>query len=231
MHWFSRFLVSSLGQKLIMSLTGIFLILFLIVHLGGNLLLLVNDDGELFNRYSYFMTHNIVIELIAYLLYIFIVLHAIQGIVLARYIRKSRPNKYKVNTYPKANTAAKRMFILGLLILAFLLLHMGDFWVKMKWGQLPTVQYAGMDHEIYNLFWRVNIAFQQPWIVIVYLLGVLALAFHLWHGFQSAFQTLGINHKKYTPLIRGIGKAYSIIIPLGFAILPVYYYFFRQLME
>jgi succinate dehydrogenase / fumarate reductase cytochrome b subunit len=123
------------------------------------------------------------------------------------------------------------MFILGLLILAFLLLHMGDFWVKMKWGQLPTVQYAGMDHEIYNLYWRVNIAFQQPWIVIVYLLGVLALAFHLWHGFQSAFQTLGINHNKYTPLIHGIGKAYSIIIPLGFAILPVYYYFFRQLME
>lgn len=231
MHWFSRFLVSSLGQKLIMSLTGIFLILFLIVHLGGNLLLLVNDNGELFNRYSYFMTHNIVIEVIAYLLYLFILLHTVQGIVLARYIRKSRPTRYKIGTYPKAKPAAKHMFILGLLIFAFLCIHMGDLWVKMKWGQLPTVQYAGMDHEIYNLFWRVNIVFQQPWIVIVYLLGVIALAFHLWHGFQSAFQTLGINHKKYSPLIRGIGKAYSIIIPLGFAILPVYYYFFRQLME
>ena len=84
-----------------------------------------------------------------------------------------------------------------------------------------------MDHPVQDLYYRVDIAFRQLWIVIAYLVGLVALALHLVHGFQSAFQTLGLNHKKYTPLITWVGKVYSIVIPLLFAIIPIYYYFFR----
>lgn len=227
MRWFFRFLGSTLGQKLIMSLTGFFLIVFLIVHLSGNLQLLIDDEGESFNKYAYFMTHNPLILTVSYLLYFFILLHAIQGIVLYVANRKARPVRYRINTFPRASWAARQMALLGILIFAFLLLHMGDFWLKMKMKELPVVQYADMGAPVQNLFWAVDQSFRHEWIVIAYLVGVVALAIHLWHGFQSAFQTLGLHHKRYTPVIQFLGMAYSILIPIGFAILPVYYYLYR----
>ena len=105
---------------------------------------------------------------------------------------------------------------------------MGDFWVKMRFtDQLTMVSYTGHDEAVQDIYSRVNVAFQELWIVIVYLIGVLALAMHLIHGFQSAFQTLGLAHKKYTPLINAIGWIYSIVICAGFAIMPLYHYFLR----
>ena len=86
--------------------------------------------------------------------------------------------------------------------------------------------YDGMDHPIKNLYFRVSEAFDQLWIVVFYVIGMIALAFHLNHGFASAFQTLGLNHKKYTPIIEFIGKVFSILIPFGFAFIPIYMYFF-----
>lgn len=228
MHWISRFLTSTLGKKLIMSLTGLFLILFLIVHLSGNLQLLKADQGEAFNKYAYFMTHNPFILVISYSLYFFIILHSIQGILLAIKNRAARKTGYRIGTYPKATWAAKQMALLGVLIFAFLLLHMGDFWFKMKRQVLPEVTYADMSYPVQNLYYSVEMSFAEWWIVLAYLIGLLALAFHLYHGFQSAFQTLGLNHKKYTPAIRLIGTAYSILIPAAFAILPIYFYLFRS---
>ena len=119
------------------------------------------------------------------------------------------------------------MALLGILILAFIFLHMGDFWLKMKMVQLDMVEYAGFDNAVKDLYSRVNTAFGELWIVICYIVGLLALGFHLIHGFGSAFQTLGIRHKKYTPFIQGLGIAYSILVPLGFAIIPLYVYFIK----
>ncbi len=209
-----------------MSLTGIFLILFLIVHLSGNLQLLANDKGASFNVYAAFMSHNPIIGVISIGLYMGILLHTVQGIVLAIANRKakgSHPMKEKV---AGATWPSKNMALLGILIFAFLCLHMGDFWVKMRFtDQLAMVNYPGYDEPVQDIFSRVHIAFQELWIVIVYLIGVFALSLHLIHGFQSAFQTLGLNHKKYTPLIKGIGWIYSIVIPIGFAFIPLYHYF------
>ena len=208
-----------------MSLTGIFLITFLTVHLVGNLLLLYNDGGEAFNTYAYFMTHNPFIKAVSYGLYVFILLHACQGILLAIYNKKAKGSKYAVNTYENGSWVSKNMALLGILIFAFLMLHMGDFWFKMKFTeQLDMVNYDGFDYAVKDLYARVSVAFEQLWIVAAYLVGLLALAFHLWHGFESAFQTLGLRHKKYTPLISTVGKIYAILVPLGFAIIPLYIY-------
>jgi succinate dehydrogenase / fumarate reductase cytochrome b subunit len=226
MKWITRFLTSSIGQKLIMSLTGIFLILFLIVHLSGNLQLLAHDGGESFNIYAAFMSENPFIRVISIGLYTFILLHTIQGLALALQNRSAKGSYAGKGHAAGASWNSRNMAFLGILIVAFLCLHMGDFWVKMRFtDQLPMVQYPGHDEPVQDIFTRVHVAFQQPWIIIVYVIGVVALMLHLIHGFQSTFQSLGINHKKYTPVLKGLGWIYSIIICLGFALIPVYHYF------
>lgn len=211
-----------------MSLTGIFLILFLIVHLTGNLQLLADDGGKSFNIYAAFMSHNPFIKVISIGLYAFIILHSIQGVWLWRMNRKAKGVTYKGGRVAGATWASKNMALLGVLIFAFLCLHMGDFWVKMRFtDQLTMVTYPGHEEAVQDIYSRVNVAFQEWWIVVVYLLGTLSLGIHLVHGFQSAFQSLGWNHKKYTPWIRSISWIYAIVVPVGFAIIPLYHYFIR----
>ena len=213
-----------------MSLTGLFLILFLVVHLAGNLQLLLDDGGEAFNIYAYIMTHNPLIKTISYGTYFFIVLHAIQGIILAVQNKKARKSRYAVQTTKTTGTnsfAARQMALLGSLILVFLGIHMGDFWWKMKTNATQMVSYPDFDYQVQDLYEKVNASFQQEWIVIVYVISMIGLALHLRHGFQSAFQTLGLNHKKYTPIIKWIGKVFSFLIPTLFAIIPIFFYFAR----
>ncbi len=227
MKWLLTFFGSGIGKKLLMSLTGLFLILFLVVHLIGNLQLLNDDQGMSFNVYARFMTTNPLIKTIGYGNYFFILLHAFVGISLALYNRRAKGQKYAVSNPMNTSWASKNMAILGTLILAFILIHMGDFWLKMKLGQLPMVTYPGIEGEMKDLYFRVAEAFKNPLLVGAYVLGMIVLAFHLFHGFQSAFQTLGINHKKYTPAIKSIGIGYSILIPLGFAIIPIYHFLLK----
>lgn len=225
MNWFVRFLTSSLGQKYIMSLTGLFLISFLIVHLSGNLQLLAHDGGESFNIYAEFMSHNAIIRIISIGLYTFIMLHAIQGIILAIRNRQAKGSHYKKGRPAGTNWAARNMALLGILIFAFLCFHMGDFWWKMRFtDELPMVNYPGRIDPVQDIYTRVHIAFQQPIVVVFYVIGVIALAFHLIHGFQSAFQSLGLNHKKYFPLINIVGWIFSIVVCAGFALIPIYHY-------
>ena len=219
MKWLVNFLTSSLGRKVIMSLTGLFLCTFLVVHMIGNLKLFADSDGHKFNEYAEFMATNPLIKTVSYGLYFFIILHAVQGLLIYASNRAAvgggRRYAGKQVAPTEARAAARNMAMLGTLILAFLLLHMWQFWFKAKFGGLAV------EGDLFN---EVKIAFAEPWVVIVYLLGLVALAMHLLHGFQSAFQTLGLNHPKYTPLIKGLGWAYSILVPLGFATMPIYFY-------
>lgn len=226
MSWITNFLKSSIGKKLVMSLTGLFLILFLLIHLIGNLQLLMPDEGKAFNIYADFMSGNPLIKVVSLGLYAGILLHAIQGILIAVENRKAKGRKYAVNTGDNGSWASKSMALLGLLILFFLCVHMGDFWVKIRFTDaLEMVSYPELDHEVQNVYKRVNLAFANVWIVVIYMIGLLALALHLLHGFQSAFTTLGLQHKKYSPLIKMIGVAYSVLIPIGFALIPLYMFF------
>lgn len=226
MSWLSKFFSSSIGQKVIMSLTGIFLMLFLVVHLLGNFQLLKDDGGEAFNTYAFFMTHNPLIKIISYSLYAFILLHTVQGLRLWASNRASRGTaRYAVNHTRSSERSARNMAWLGIIIFIFLILHLWQFWLQMKLGVLPPVEVDAYDHPVQNLYLPVAEAFQNIYYVIFYVVCMVVVGFHLWHGFWSSFQTLGLAHSKYTPLIKGIGYVYSIGMALGFAIIPILSYF------
>lgn len=229
MSWFTNFLTSSIGKKIVMSLTGLFLISFLVVHLAGNLQLLVNDQGESFNAYAKFMTTNPLIKFLSYGLYTGILLHAIQGLVIWLQNKAARGGKgyaKKVTQVVGTNSfAASNMAWLGILILIFLIIHMGDFWFAMKFGSVDLDTRFTEEEGVKNLFSRVEATFGNPIFVALYILGMIGLAFHLLHGFQSAFQTLGLNHPKYTPAIKGIGSFIAVVVPVLFAIIPIFMFF------
>jgi succinate dehydrogenase / fumarate reductase cytochrome b subunit len=227
MNWFIQFLTSSIGKKLIMSLTGLSLILFLPVHLLGNLLLLNDDGGESFNHYAHFMGTNPLVQLSAKGLYFFILLHAVQGILIYLKNRKVSGKKYAVASKANVTWASKNMMWLGILLLVFLGIHMGDFWFATKFQEWPTAELGlenisyGEDEPIKNLYNKVQLSFDLPIILAVYIISMIGLAFHLLHGFSSAFQTIGLNHKKYTPFIEIVGKIYAIAVPVLFALIPI----------
>ena len=224
MSWIIKLLTSSLGKKLLMSLTGLFLISFLTIHLIGNLAIFKGDEGVSFNTYAAFMSTNPLIGTVSYLLYAGILLHVFVAVVLNFQNKSARPVTYKVQK-GSANSSweSRSMTLLGVLILAFILLHMKDFWWQYKHnGGYVFTNDAEGHRDVYKL---VIEQFHNPFVLVSYLVGLVALFFHLKHGFWSAFQTLGLDHKKYTPIIKALGLIYSIIVPLGFAAMPVLVFF------
>jgi succinate dehydrogenase / fumarate reductase, cytochrome b subunit len=224
MTWFTKFLSSSLGKKLFMALTGIFLILFLAVHLAGNLQLLNDDGGKSFNVYAEFMSTNTLVQFVSKGNFAFILLHVVWALVLAIQNRKARgPQGYTKVTSTSSIWASRNMGILGTLILIFLVIHLKDFWAAMHFGGISTVTYDG--HEVRDLAGLVSVWFSKSWYVGLYVFCMGALGFHLWHGFESAFQTLGLNHLKYNAVISFVGRAFAIIVPALFAWIPIAMFF------
>ncbi|MFD2573421.1 succinate dehydrogenase cytochrome b subunit [Spirosoma soli] len=222
MAWVTQTLSSSLGRKVIMSLTGLFLSTFLIVHMAGNLQLFKGDNGRAFNEYTYFMTHNPLILTVSYLLYTSILVHSLMAFVLTRHNQSSRPVKYAY-TRPEANSpwSSRNMGILGTILLVFIIIHMRTFWYEMHFGSVPMAEYDGKQYK--DLYAVVKEAFSQWWYVLLYVLSMVAVGYHLAHGFQSGFQSLGIRHPKYTPIIEFVGRYFfAIIIPAAFAAMPIY---------
>jgi succinate dehydrogenase / fumarate reductase, cytochrome b subunit len=214
----TNFLQSSLGKKLVMGLTGLFLISFLIVHCLLNSFIFVNDGGLLFNEGAKFMAENPLIRTMEIVLFAGLILHMVQALILTKENNKARPVKYVVDG-GKANSTwySRSMGILGSLLLLFLVVHLANFWVKSRFTGLPGEDANGNE----NLYIVMIEVFQNPLIILVYLLGVISLGFHLLHGFQSAFQTMGWNHPKYTPIIKMTGFWFSVIISIIFAAMPI----------
>lgn len=223
MSWLTNTLSSTLGRKLLMALTGLFLIIFLIVHLIGNLQLLADDGGDAFNVYAKFMTTNPVIKTTSYLLYATFLIHIIWAVLLTVQNRSARPVGYnKSGASTNSTWSSRNMGFLGSIVFIFLVMHLANFWWKMKFGEMPMVDIAGTPYK--DLYAVVSQAFGELWIVIFYVVAMIGLMFHLYHGFQSAFQTLGLNHPKYNPAIKVIGTAFAIIVPALFASIPVLMY-------
>ena len=223
MSWFTQTLSGSVGKKLLMALTGLFLILFLVVHLAGNLQLLLGSDGEAFNVYAHNMAHNPFIRFVSYGNFFFILVHIIDGIILTRQNKAARNVRYHVATKDsKSSWASKNMALLGIITLIFLIAHLKGFWYKFKNGDLQDAIYNGVAYP--NGYAVVDFTFSNAPFVLFYVVCMIFLGFHLSHGFSSAFQSLGLNHKKYTPFISKLGLLYSILIPLGFAIIPILMY-------
>lgn len=271
----SALLKSSIGKKYWMALTGLFLCLFLVGHLVGNLQLIYGTDLQ-FNQYAHFMTTNPAVKVLSYVTYISILFHAIDGILLTIQNRKARPIGYAKNN-ARANSAwaSRNMAVLGTLILVFIVTHMCNFWAKMHFAEMPlqTQEVAspmgvmemynttnggfvakhqvesgqfelknGKDFYVpnsdvkyaegYKDLYKITVDFfKDPTYGLIatigYVLAMFVLAFHLLHGFKSAFQSLGVNHNGYNSLIKTIGTAFAVIVPILFAIIPLYIHFIK----
>lgn len=220
MGWFGQFINSSIGKKFMMAVTGSFLIIFLIVHLIGNLTLYFGADA--FN--GYVLTLDVIkplIRIIELVLLTAFILHIFNGFRLWLENKRARSVNYKVSGSSENSTLFSRtMFVTGSIVFIFLVLHLGTFFWRFN-----VHDPAGLaDRELY--FNIVTGFFQMWWYAILYIIAVILLGFHLNHGFQSAFQTFGWNHKKYTPLIKKLGTLYAIIMAVGFASMPIYFFFF-----
>jgi succinate dehydrogenase cytochrome b subunit len=215
MSWFTRYIDSSMGKKLVMAVTGLFLYLYLIIHLAANLLLLRNDGGAAFNAYAEFMGSgiNIPIRIIEIVLFLAFAYHIINGVRLWFINKSARQIPYKAYT-PSANSTFYSRFMIqsGIVVFIFLVIHLIDFFIPFRFGNPGVTMYES-----------AVMKFSSTWWSIMYLVAMVLLAFHLVHAFQSGFQTLGLRHTKYTPFIKGFGVVLSILICAGFAIIPLYF--------
>ena len=216
---------SALIKKYWMALTGLFLISFLVVHAAINAMIYFNDGGITFNKWAHFMGSNLIIRTMELVLFLGLIVHVVDGLMLWRQNRAARPVRYAY-ARPEANSKwySRSMAILGILILLFLIIHLWHFWVPSRHivGSLDPygVDAAGQA----NLFALMQLVFSNPVPVVIYVLGCFSLFWHLLHGFKSAFQSLGINHRKYNGFIAACGVAFSIIVPVLFASMPVSMY-------
>jgi len=216
MNPFFKFINSSVGKKVLMSLTGIFLSIFLVEHLAGNLLLLKNDNGEAFNAYAKFMGGNPIIRTMEIGLLGIVLFHIFNGIRLWLENRRARNKKYSSYKLAENTDLQSRMMKLSaVFFLWFLTVHMRTFWV--------SARILG-EHDIAS---QVYYTFQQPLYVIFYLFSLVVVGFHLRHGFQSAFQTMGLRTKKYRSFIDFIAVLFWLVIPLGFAYITLFIYFYK----
>jgi len=204
-----------------MALTGLLLCFFLVIHLLGNLQLLLPKDivAERFNSYSALLSENIFIKVISYVLYVALIAHAIDGLIIT-FRNKKTGGKYAYDQRRKASKwYSRNMGVLGTILLIFLFIHFKDFWYIYKFGNLPYD--AAGNKDLYRIV--VN-AFQSIWYVAGYTVAMFALGFHLLQGFKSACRTLGLYHPKFARYVGIFGKIYSYAITTGFTIIPMYIY-------
>jgi succinate dehydrogenase / fumarate reductase cytochrome b subunit len=214
MTWKTLF-TSSLGKKYLMGLTGFFLITYLIVHATLNAFIFYNDDGASFNAAAGFMLHNYVIRFLEVGLFAAFILHAVQGLLLWKQNRAARPIGYDKTNFPKEiKWYSRTMGWLGTFILLFLVMHLWHFWASTK----NELYFGGPE---VNLYHQMKEIFTNPIWFTLYMIGLASLLFHLLHGFKSAFQTFGINNRRWLPIVKAIGVFYSIAICLLFASMPL----------
>jgi len=225
MGWLFKFLKSSIGKKFMMALTGSFLLIFLIVHLIGNITLYFGPDA--FN--GYVETLDIIkplIRIIEVVLLAAFILHIYNGLVLWLENKRTQGGnfvrKYKVNaSSDNSSFSSRTSFITGSIIFIFLVLHLGTFFWRFN---VHDPEGLANTHQYFDI---VTGFFTIWWYVVLYIIAVLLLGYHLNHGFQSAFQTFGWNHKKYFPIIKICGTIYALIMTLGFVSMPIYFFFFN----
>lgn len=206
---------TTIGRKILMALTGLFLITFLLEHLYGNLLLYKMDGGISFDEYSEFMAGNMLIRTIEFVLFGAIIVHAIDGLLITMANRKARPIAYETNRQSgNSSWFSRNMGLTGALVLAFLIIHLKTFFVNFRFGHLEE-----------TMAQNVVKAFQIPYYASFYVFSMVLLGMHLNHGFQSAFQTLGLNNKKYKVTMKYLGTFVALLFMVGFASFPVIFYF------
>ncbi|TXB64159.1 succinate dehydrogenase cytochrome b subunit [Phaeodactylibacter luteus] len=214
----------SIARKNLMALTGGFLSFFLLIHLAGNLQLLLPEARarEQFNLYAQLLSGNILIKAISYGLYLSILLHALYALLLALSSRKARGGQAYVYDHRRQASPwyARSMGLLGSILLVFLAVHMKDFWYVYKFTAIPLDEHGQKD-----LYTVVATAYQEAWYVLLYVVAMIALGFHLLHGVKSALFSLGLYHPRYRLWAKRASTAYAIAMTAGFCLIPIYLYF------
>lgn len=213
---------TTLFRKILMSLTGLFIAFFLIIHLLGNLQLLLPPEiaHKQYNWYSHLLSHNILIEIIAILLYFSILAHIFDALYITwTNYRAGGPSLKKDKRGQVSRWYSRNMGVLGVVILIFLTIHLKDYWYVYKFGELPLDEFGRKD-----LYTIVMASFENLWYILLYLAGFIGLGYHLAHGVSSAFRTLGLYNRSYILIFKYLGLAFAIILPLGYAIIPVILY-------
>jgi succinate dehydrogenase / fumarate reductase cytochrome b subunit len=206
---------TSVGRKLLMAMTGLFLCIFLVEHLFGNLELYKMDGGKAFEEYTELLTGNLLIRIIEYVLFAGIIIHAVDGLMLTLQNKKARPVGYEVNKQSTNSTwFSRNMGLTGSIIFFFLVVHLRTFFFPHRFG-FTTEPMAISVAE----------AFSNPWYVTLYIISMVVLCLHLNHGFQSAFQSMGWNNHKYARPLKYIGTTFALIMMIGFASFPIIFYF------
>ena len=222
----SNFLTSSIGKKIILSLSGLFLIAFLCVHLALNLLLIVDNSGELFNIGAHFMATNPIIKIVEPILAIGFIIHIILASILTLQNRGARPIKYDLRRQSGNCTwSSRNMYILGGLVLIFLFVHLWNFWWKIKFAGDPLLTEINVDGTtMENTYALVSGLFKSSIIYcFLYILGGIFLGLHLTHGFWSAFQSIGFCNQIWRKRLECLAKIFAFIIAAGFSIIPLYF--------
>jgi succinate dehydrogenase / fumarate reductase cytochrome b subunit len=217
--------LSSITKKVIMSLAGLFLIFFLLIHLGINLFLLpiVEGNKEIFETAAEFMSTFWPMKVMEIALFGGFILHGLYGVIVQLQNWSSRGTQnYAVASKTKATFSSKTMIWTGILVFLFLGMHLYQFYFI----KLDLVQGAMLPNG-HPDFYTIAVSLFTNDIIFsgIYILSFIVLGFHLYHAFQSAFQTMGWNHPKYTPLVKVLGNVYAVLVPLGFIIIPLYYMF------
>lgn len=224
----SKRFYSSLTKKYVMSLMGLFLITFLFVHLGLNLTVLSDLGSEnypTFNSAAHFMATNPFIQLFQWILFAGFLIHILFGVVLQLQNWASRPKGYKIKGSAEENIFSQYMIHTGAVIFIFLIIHFVNFFMIAK-GIIPGIVAVEVNgEEMENLGELIVNLFHNVYYVIFYVIALLLLGFHLDHGFQSAFQSLGLQNKKYGPFIKGLSHVVAIVLTIGFVIIPLVIYF------
>ena len=216
---------SSIGRKLLMALSGFFLMVFLLQHLVINMFSVLS--AELFNEVSHFMGTNGLVQFVLQPILLFGVLfHLGMGIYLDIKNKAARPIKYAMDKPSEnSNWMSRNMVITGLTIMLFLGLHFYDFWIPEINIKFIEGDWTGLHHGEFRYYDELQLKFLDLTRVIIYCVSFVFLSLHLLHGFQSSFQSAGFNHNKYTPTIKKLGNLYAIIIPAGFIFIALFHYF------
>ena len=212
-------------RKGVIAATGLFLCLFLIVHLSANCLLLLPEDvaREAYNSYSTLLRESTLIKVVAYLLYASIVFHVVYAAIVTYKNRKAKPHQYEMNRSGENSTwTSQNMGLIGVLILLFIVVHLANFWARIKLGIGEPV---GMDDKGHVDVYQVTYSlFQNIYVVIFYVLLMVPLGLHLNHGLKSAFKTLGFYHKKGLAFLTNVSLIYAAVISIGFGVIPLIVY-------
>lgn len=220
--------ISSIGKKVLMALTGFFLMFFLLQHLTINMMSVISAD--LFNQVSHFFGTNPIIQGILQPVLIFsVVFHFVWGMVLEYQNTQAREVKYAMyKGSANATWMSRNMIISGLAVLAFLALHFYDFWIPEITVKYVQGDMSGLLEGTENFRYHEELVHKfagQPIRVVLYVVSFVMLSLHLMHGFQSAFQSVGFNNNKYTPMIKKLGTLFAIAVPAGFVLIALVHFF------